>query len=118
MTGIQQVDTLQDGVNSLVSGQVGQGGLLQPVGDAFSREGINRAERGGKDEKGSYGGAAASYTDPVVNNAKSAGQGIASGAQDVGKSVYGGAQGAGNYVGGLLGGGKKDGQGEQEQQKK
>jgi hypothetical protein len=35
-----------------VSGQVGQGGLAQPLGDALSKEGINRAERGGKDDQG------------------------------------------------------------------
>ncbi|KAI0167689.1 hypothetical protein BJ166DRAFT_590194 [Pestalotiopsis sp. NC0098] len=54
VTGVEQVDTLQDGVNNLVSGQVGQGGLLQPVGDMLSREGVNRAERQGKDDKGGY----------------------------------------------------------------
>ncbi|KAK6207315.1 hypothetical protein LQW54_007273 [Pestalotiopsis sp. IQ-011] len=54
VTGVEQVDTLQDGVNNLVSGQVGQGGLLQPVGDMVSREGVNRAERQGKDDKGGY----------------------------------------------------------------
>ncbi|ORY72071.1 uncharacterized protein BCR38DRAFT_331050 [Pseudomassariella vexata] len=54
VTGVKQVDTLQDGVHNLVSGQVGQGGLLQPVGDIASKEGINRAERGGKDDKGGY----------------------------------------------------------------
>lgn len=52
ITGISQVDSLQDGVNGLVSGQVGQGGLAQPLGDHLSKEGINRAERGGKDDKG------------------------------------------------------------------
>lgn len=52
ITGIEQVDTLQDGINNTVAGQVGQGGLLQPVGDLLSKEGLNRAERGGKDEKG------------------------------------------------------------------
>lgn len=41
-------------MNNLVSGQVGQGGLLQPVGDMLSREGVNRAERQGKDDKGGY----------------------------------------------------------------
>lgn len=54
VTGVEQVDTLQDGVHNLVAGQVGQGGLLQPVGDLVSKEGANRAERQGKDEKGSY----------------------------------------------------------------
>jgi hypothetical protein len=37
-------------VNNLVSGQFGKGGALQGVGDTFSKEGINRSERGGKDE--------------------------------------------------------------------
>ncbi|KAI0123285.1 hypothetical protein BJ170DRAFT_104539 [Xylariales sp. AK1849] len=54
VTGIKQVDTLQDGVHNLVGGQVGQGGLLQPVGDMLSKEGVNRAERQGKDDKGGY----------------------------------------------------------------
>lgn len=54
VTGIKQVDTLQDGVHGLVAGQVGQGGLLQPVGDLVSKEGVNRAERQGKDDKGGY----------------------------------------------------------------
>jgi hypothetical protein len=54
VTGVKQVDTLQDGVNNLVAGQVGQGGLLQPVGDMVSKEGLNRAERQGKDDKGGY----------------------------------------------------------------
>ncbi|KAK8047427.1 hypothetical protein PG996_015491 [Apiospora saccharicola] len=53
-TGVEQVDNLQDGVNNLAAGQVGQGGLLQPVGDLLSKEGANRAERQGKDESGSY----------------------------------------------------------------
>lgn len=39
VTGIEQVDTVQDSVNHTVSSQVGQGGLLQPVGDAVSKEG-------------------------------------------------------------------------------
>ncbi|KAI5369521.1 hypothetical protein Slin15195_G003970 [Septoria linicola] len=105
VTGVDQVDNLQDGANNLVAGQVGQGGLLQPVGDAFSKEGVNRAERGGKDDKGSYGGgAASSVTDPVVNNAKAAGQ-----------SVSSGAQGAGSYVTGLFGAGKKEGEATQKE---
>ncbi|EEU37873.1 uncharacterized protein NECHADRAFT_9659, partial [Fusarium vanettenii 77-13-4] len=54
VTGVEQVDTLQDGVNNLATGQVGQGGLLQPVGDMASKEGINRTERQGKDDKGGY----------------------------------------------------------------
>ena len=89
VTGIEQVDTLQDGVNNLVAGQVGQGGLLQPVGDMASKEGVNRAERGGKDDSGSYAGA------------------IGGGMKSVGGSVWSGAASAGSYVGGFLPGGKK-----------
>ncbi|KAH9873085.1 hypothetical protein J1614_005482 [Plenodomus biglobosus] len=56
ITNIPQVDNLQDGVHGLVSGQLGQGGVAQPLGDHISKEGINRAERGGKDERGSMAG--------------------------------------------------------------
>lgn len=56
VTGISQVDNLQDGVNNLVGGQVGKDGLLAPVGNMASKEGVNRMERGGKDESGTYGG--------------------------------------------------------------
>ena len=31
-------------MNGLVAGQLGQGGLAQPIGDMVSKEGINRAE--------------------------------------------------------------------------
>lgn len=86
-----------------------------------SKEGINRAERGGKDDKGTYGGMASGVTDPVVNNAKSAG----SGAQGYLSKAGQGVKGAGGYVGSLWGGSsKKEGeeqgkeQGQQQQQKK
>jgi hypothetical protein len=104
VTGIQQVDKIQDDVNSLVSGQVGKGGLFQPAGDMASKEGINRTERGGKDDKGTYGGPAASVTDPIANNAKS----MAGGAQSAGSTVMEGAKSAGGYIGGMFGGGKKE----------
>lgn len=91
------MDNLQDGVNNLVGGQVGKGGLLQPVGDAASKEGVNRAERGGKDDKGSYGGPADSYTDGAINSASAAG----------GK-VTDGAKGAGSYLGSFWGGNKQE----------
>lgn len=117
VTGIDQVDNLQDGVNNLAAGQVGKGGLLQPVGDAFSKEGINRAERGGKDDSGSYGGAvgdsvasgAKGASDTVTGGAKSAGDA----AQGAGGYVSGGLKSAGGYVGSLWGG-KKEGEGEAE----
>ena len=86
VTGIEQVDNIQDGVNGLVSGQVGKGGLAQPIGDKFSKEGVNRMERQGKDDSGSYApGPLNSVAEPVAKN----------------------AQGAAGYVGGLFGGGKK-----------
>ncbi|GAB7322258.1 hypothetical protein MBLNU13_g03246t1 [Cladosporium sp. NU13] len=92
VTGIEPVDKAQDGVNNLVGGQLGKGGALQGVGDTFSKEGINRTERGGKDENGSYGGA--------VGNA----------ASSVGSSVTGGLSSAGSYVGSFVGGGNKEGE--------
>lgn len=100
MTGIEQIDTLQDGVNNLVGGQVGKGGLAQPIGDALSKEGINRAERGGKDETGKpleAQGPLGGY-----------GQSAADGLKGVGGSVAGGAKSAGGMFGGMWGGGKKD----------
>lgn len=94
-------------MNNLVGDQVGKDGLLAPVGNMVSKEGINRAERGGKDEQGSYGGPASSYTDPVVKNAQGAGQGLAGGAQSAGGAVTDGAKGAGSYIGGIFGGKKE-----------
>ncbi|KNG90601.1 hypothetical protein ANOM_001309 [Aspergillus nomiae NRRL 13137] len=55
VTGIKQVDQLQDDVHDLVGNQLGDNGLLSPVGKIVSKEGINRAERKGKDEDGRYG---------------------------------------------------------------
>jgi len=107
VTGIKQVDNLQDGVNSLVSGQVGKDGLLAPAGNMVSKEGVNRAERGGKDESGTYGGPAAGYTDPVASKAQGAGEGVVGGAQSAGSTVTDGAKSAGGYIGGMFGGGKK-----------
>ena len=106
VTGVAPVDKLQDGVNSTLSGQVGQGGLFQPVGDAASKEGVNRAERGGKDDSGSYIGAAG-------GKASEYGQGAAGALGNAGSSV-------GSSVTGILGGGgnkNEEGQGEQAQKK-
>ncbi|KAJ4304573.1 hypothetical protein N0V90_000099 [Kalmusia sp. IMI 367209] len=99
ITGNEQVDNLQDGVNNLVGGQVGQGGLAQPIGDAFSKEGVNRAERGGKDDQGrpiESQGPLGGYGQGAVDGLKGAGSGLA-----------GGAKSAGGAVGGLFGGEKK-----------
>jgi len=92
VTGISQVDTLQDGINDVAAGQVGKGGLLQPIGDMASKEGINRAERQGKDDKGSYAPGA-------LNN-------VAAPVAGAGNSVAEGAKGAGGYVKGIWGGKK------------
>lgn len=55
ISGVEPVDKAQDGVNGLVAGQLGQGGLAQPVGDLVSKEGINRAEQQqGLDGQGKY----------------------------------------------------------------
>jgi hypothetical protein len=106
ITGIEQVDQLQGDVNNLVGNQVGKGGLLKPVGDMVSKEGINRAERGGKDDAGAYGGPAAGFSDPVIKNAKGAGEGLAGGAQSTGDTITEGAKSAGGYLGGMFGGKK------------
>ncbi|ROT38959.1 hypothetical protein SODALDRAFT_276641 [Sodiomyces alkalinus F11] len=106
VTGIEQVDTLQDGVNGLVAGQVGQGGLLQPVGDYASKEGVNRAERQGKDEQGRYTtGAQAAPGGEAVEDVVS---GVADGGKSAGAAAAEGVKNAGGLVGGLLGGGKKE----------
>ncbi|KAG9203796.1 hypothetical protein B5807_01237 [Epicoccum nigrum] len=89
VTGVSQVDNLQDGVHGLVSGSVGQGGIAQPLGDAVSKEGINRAERGGKDENGK----------PIEGQGPLGGYG--QGAVD---GVKGGVGQAGGYLGGMWGG--------------
>jgi len=101
VTGIKQVDKIQDGVHDLVAGQVGKDGLLQPIGDLASKEGINRIERGGKDDKGSYSGPLGGITDPVVNGAKTGGNTVASGAQAGMGKMADGAKGAGGFVGGM-----------------
>ncbi|GKT58256.1 hypothetical protein ColTof4_12183 [Colletotrichum tofieldiae] len=101
VTGVEQVDTLQDGVNNLVGGQVGKGGLLQPVGDLASKEGINRAERQGKDDEGGYVPTAV----PGSGALNQAGSGVADGGKAVAGKTTEGLKGAGGYVGGLFGGG-------------
>ena len=89
VTGIDQVDTAQDGVNNAVGQQLGQGGALQPVGDAVSSEGMNRAEKGA--DGGTSSGGIGSYM------------------SSAGGSVMSGAKSAGGYVGGMMpGGGNKE----------
>lgn len=95
-------------MNDLVGGQVGKGGLLQPIGDMASKEGINRVERQGKDDKGTYGGAAAGITDPAIQNAQKAGSSVTEGAKGGASYVSESAKGAGGYLGGFLGGKKEE----------
>ncbi len=52
ITGNKDVDNIQDSVNEGVSGQLGKGGLLNPVGEQSSKEVFTRSERGGKGENG------------------------------------------------------------------
>jgi hypothetical protein len=101
VTGIQQVDTLQDGVNGLVAGQLGQGGLVQPVGDRASREGVNRAERNAKDDKGGY--LPSGTPQPLSSGAEA----VANGGNSAAGTVGGGMKSVGGAGGGLFGGGKK-----------
>ncbi|CAG8982297.1 hypothetical protein HYALB_00014057 [Hymenoscyphus albidus] len=97
VTGISQVDQLQDDVHNLVGNQVGENGFLAPIGNMASKEGINRAERGGKDDKGSYGPLGI-----VGEGAKNASQGVVGGAQSVGGGAMNGVKGAGGYIGGMF----------------
>ena len=98
VTGIPQVDKVQDDVNNLAAGQLGRGGLGEGAGNMMSKEGINRAERGGKDNKGRTApGPLGNATDPFTENAKAG----------AGKLGEAGKQ-AGGYVGGVLGAGRGD----------
>ncbi|KAK0712916.1 hypothetical protein B0T26DRAFT_715685 [Lasiosphaeria miniovina] len=104
VTGVKQVDTLQDGVNDLVSGQIGQGGLGQSVGDLASREGMSRAERSGKDNKGEYistDGTAAVV--PGGSTVAGAGNAVAGGAASGAQQAAAGVQSGVKSVGGLMG---------------
>ncbi|KXX73105.1 hypothetical protein MMYC01_210152 [Madurella mycetomatis] len=104
VTNIKQVDTLQDGVHSLVSDQLGQDGLAAPAGDLVSREGINRAERKGKDERGGY------VPDTAGQTAAGAGNAVLGGVVAGGAQAAGAVKGAGEKVGGWwgFGGSKKE----------
>lgn len=105
-TGVEQVDTLQDGVNNLVGGQVGKGGLLQPAGDLVSKEGVNRAERKGKDDSGNYGPGGVGNS--VVGGAQGVGNTVSQGASGAAGKVTEGVKGAGGYLGGVWGGKKEE----------
>ncbi|KAF5003427.1 hypothetical protein FDECE_10024 [Fusarium decemcellulare] len=103
VTGVEQVDTLQDNVNNLATSQVGQGGILQPVGDMASKEGVNRAERQGKDDNGGY----VNENVPGSGALNTTAGAVADGSKGAASKATEGAKGAGNFVGGLLGGKKQ-----------
>ena len=107
VTGVEQVDTLQDGVNNLVSSQVGQGGLLQPVGDAFSKEGVNRAERGGKDDQGNVAPGDPGMGNKVVEGGKGVGGGVMNAGSSAGSGIMNAGKSTGGYLGGMWGGKKE-----------
>ncbi|MCJ1311253.1 hypothetical protein MMC25_004924 [Agyrium rufum] len=90
ITGDKNVNAIQDGVNNGVGGQFGKGGLLQPVGDGLSKEGMNRAER---QEVGE------TPLDPVTKNAQAGGEALVNQGKGWGSTL----------TGGYLGGGSKEG---------
>lgn len=55
ITGDKNIDAVQDGVNSGISGQFAKGGALEGVGNLTSKEVFTRSERGGKNESGKPG---------------------------------------------------------------
>jgi hypothetical protein len=93
VTGIEQVNQAQDGVNNLLTSQLQKGGIAAPISDMTSKEGVNRMERGGKDDKGSW------VPQPVA--------GAGNKVSGAGSSVTEGAKEAGRYLGGMLGGNQK-----------
>lgn len=55
ITGDENIDGVQDGVNKGVTGQFEKGGALEGVGNLTSKEVFTRSERGGKNESGKFG---------------------------------------------------------------
>ncbi|MDI1485426.1 MAG: hypothetical protein OHK93_000564 [Ramalina farinacea] len=52
ITGDKNINAVQGGIAEGVGGTLSSGGILGGVGDATSKEGVNRAERGDIDAKG------------------------------------------------------------------
>ncbi len=90
-------------MNNLVAGQVGKGGLAQPIGDMASREGINRAERQGKDNKGGY---MPEQAGPLAQGGNAVIGGAAKGGEQIAGATKSGLQSAGGLLG--LGGSNKE----------
>lgn len=88
------MDNIQDGINNTAASTFGKGGIAQPAGDMMSKEGINRAERKGKDDKGGYApGPLNNVAEPLANQAKAGGNYLSS---------------AGQKMGGMLGGKREE----------
>ena len=100
ITGIGPVDQIQGDVNNLLGNQLGSKGLAAPITDATSKEGINRAERGGKGDDGGYV--------PKMGGAEKPLDALAGGAQSAGGAVADGAKSAGGWLPGWGGSGKKE----------
>ena len=98
VTRVEQVDNLQDGINNTIGSQLGQGGIAQPIGDVVGKEGINRAERKGKDDKGQMAsGPLGQAVDPIASQAKKSGSYLSDGTQK-----------AGGYLSGMWSGKKEE----------
>ncbi|KAJ5585503.1 uncharacterized protein N7459_005303 [Penicillium hispanicum] len=69
ITGNEQADQIQDDVANMVGNQISDKGVLKPAGNFACKEGINRYERNGKDEAGSYEGSFQKVTDSGVKGA-------------------------------------------------
>ena len=82
----------------MVSNQVSDKGVLKPVGDVVSKEGINRYERSGKDETGSYGGSLQNMSESGIKSLGQAGSGISQMAESTSASVAGSASQAKNAL--------------------
>lgn len=83
------MDELQDDATNLVGNQVGDKGLLRSVGQFASKEGVNRAERNGKDESGSYMGPAPGLLDKGKEGPSIAGSDLAQGVESLGDGAIG-----------------------------
>ena len=71
--------------------------MLKPAGQFISKEGINRAERNGKDENGSYGDGG-TLLDAGANGANALGSNMSQGAEGAKNAVTGGLAGIKSLV--------------------
>lgn len=66
LTGDKNLNAVQDGVAEGVGGQFAKGGLLSPVGEGISQQGVNRVERGeGQKEAQTWTGSAKGFVGSV-----------------------------------------------------